>query len=295
MLSHCPRCSTSLQSGPGYVRRGRYWRVSDGRWLKRYRCRSCQKGFSQATTHECYQQKKRQFNKRVFSLLVSGVSQRRAAQLLNLNRTTVVRKFLFLAEQSRLAVKESLKKFPQTSILEFDDLETFEHSKMKPLSVTLAVEFRSRRILGFSVSKMPCKGRLAKRARAKYGPRVDERAVGRRRLFETLQPLVSEFAEIKSDESPHYPRDVKKYFPNATHIRFKGVRGAVTGQGELKKIKFDPLFSLNHTCAMFRANINRLFRKTWCTTKKSERLTAHIWNYVHYHNEKLESVQSSAA
>ena len=55
----------------------------------------------------------------------------------------------------------------------------------------------------------------------------------------------------------------------------------------LKKIRFDPLFSLNHTCAMLRANLNRLFRRTWCTTKKPERLALHIAMYVVFHNETL--------
>jgi len=73
--------------------------------------------------------------------------------------------------------------------VQFDDLETFEHSKCKPLSVTLAVEKSSRRILGFEVSQMAAKGRLAIIARKKYGFQRDTRARGRARLFKTLQPL----------------------------------------------------------------------------------------------------------
>jgi hypothetical protein len=92
---------------------------------------------------------------------------------------------------------------------------------------------------------------------------------------------------IKSDSNPHYPNSVKKAFPEARHISFQGKRGSLSGQGELKKVKFDPLFSLNHTCAMLRANVNRLFRKTWCTTKKREHLYAHLMIYADYHNHQL--------
>ena len=67
----------------------------------------------------------------------------------------------------------------------------------------------------------------------------------------------------------------------------------MVGQGELKKIGKDPLFSLNHTAAMLRANINRLFRRTWRTTKKPERLADHIALYVWYHNSEL--IQNLAA
>lgn len=171
--------------------------------------------------------------------------------------------------------------------MEFDDVESFEHSKCKPVSITMAVESGTRRILGFRVSKMPAKGHLAKIARKKYGARKDERAPARRCLFKELRLLVEPNVLIKSDESPHYPEDVKRHFPHATHERFKGKRGCIVGQGELKKIGFDPLFSFNHTAAMLRANINRLFRRTWCTSKNVQGLSDHLAIYCVFHNEVL--------
>ena len=67
----------------------------------------------------------------------------------------------------------------------------------------------------------------------------------------------------------------------------KGRRGCVVGQGELKAIGFDPIFAFNHTAAMLRANMNRLFRRTWCTTKTIRGLEDHLALYVKYHNEEL--------
>jgi hypothetical protein len=173
--------------------------------------------------------------------------------------------------------------------LQFDDLETSEHTKLKPLSVTLAVEKQSRTILGFEVSQMPAKGVLARKSVKKYGYRADHRPIARELLFSRIKPKMERDATIESDSNPHYVNDVKRHFPNATHKSYMGGRGAVVGQGELKKLKFDPLFSLNHTCAMFRANINRLFRKTWCTTKKLENLARHIEIYMYFHNQVLLS------
>lgn len=221
-------------------------------------------------------------------LLCSGVSQRRAAILLNLSRTTVVRKFLFLGGQALLELEEQLKSKPPAMVIQFDDMETFEHTKCKPLSITIAVVEGERRILGFKVSRMPAKGVLAAISRKKYGPRPDERPDARERLFEKLKSYVHPEAVIKSDQNPHYPDDVKKYFPHATHKTYKGRRGCVVGQGELKRGGFDPLFSLNHTAAKIRADINRLFRRTWCTTKKPERLALHLAIYAVFHNESLE-------
>jgi hypothetical protein len=134
---------------------------------------------------------------------------------------------------------------------------------------------------------MPAKGLLARKSFLKYGLREDERSEAREFLLNQVSNITTNIGVIKSDQNPHYPIEIKKHLPNFIHETFKGQRGATTGQGELKKIAFDPLFSLNHTCAMLRANINRLIRKTWCTTKKPDRLFYHIAIYALYHNEKL--------
>lgn len=168
---------------------------------------------------------------------------------------------------------------------QFDEMETHEHSKMKPLSIALMVEKNSRKILGFSVSSMPAKGLLAKKAVKKYGFRRDDRAQGMRDLFRDVDHLLHPQATLTSDQNPKYPGWLHPC--SYVHKTIKGQRGAITGQGELKKIHFDPLFSLNHTCAMIRANVNRLFRKTWCTTKKAEALVDHLWLYVDFHNQIL--------
>ena len=290
MKISCQNCSPRDPSSDprnSIVRAGFYRRKSDGRWVQRFRCVRCRKYFSLATFHPCYRQNKRHLNDRLRRLFSSGVSQRRAAKLLNLSRTTIARKFLFLGQRALSELEESNKSRPLCQIVEFDDLESFEHTKYKPLSVPLMVESGSRRILGFEVAKMPAKGLLSKAGLKKYGRRADERSAKRKLLFEKTRPLIHPEALIKSDQNPYYRRDVKRYFPAATHKAYKGQRGSIVGQGELKKIRFDPLFSLNHTCAMLRANINRLFRKTWCTTKISTRLKLHLAIYAVYHNNTL--------
>jgi hypothetical protein len=47
--------------------------------------------------------------------------------------------------------------------------------------------------------------------------------------------------------------------PSITLIEGKARR---QGNGELKKIGFDPLFSFNHTAAMLRDSVSRLVRQT---------------------------------
>ena len=292
MKRNCPKCDLKSEpggAGPKVVGHGRFYRRSDSKWVRRFRCLKCGKYFSNSCFGLEYRHKKRWANEWVRRLLCSGVSQRRAARLLKIHRTTVVRKLLYLEQKALEAFAREFSGFASIEIIEFDDMETFEHTKCKPLSVTIAVESVSRKILGLEVSSMPCKGRLAWISRKKYGPRADGRAEARKRLFERLKPLIRSNALIKSDENPHYKPDVKRHFPQCFHQTFKSRRACVVGQGELKKIGFDPLFSLNHTYAKIRADVNRLFRKTWCTTKRPDRLQAHLIVYAHYHNQTLSA------
>lgn len=284
MSGKCPKC-LSLQ--PEWSKFGSFVRESDKRIIFRFKCKNCGQGFSKATFQSCYRQKKRKVNPRILELYCSGVSKRRIAVLLKINRKTVARKLLFLTKVKKAFNQKKFEALDEITEIQFDDLETIEHTKCKPVSVTLAVDNKTRRILKFKVSQMPAKGHLAKISLKKYGYRADHRPQARKELFESLKGKVSEGALIESDDNPHYKEDVRNFFPKATYKTYLSERSSVAGQGELKKVIFDPLFSINHTFAMMRANINRLVRRTWCTTKNLDRLTDHIELYVYYHNEVL--------
>jgi IS1 family transposase len=190
-----------------------------------------------------------------------------------------------LRAKAKLAAFNSIR--PRAISIQFDDMETFEHTKCKPVSIFLAVENPTRRILNYSVARMPAKGLLARKSLKKYGIRKDERSAARKKSFLELTKIVDQYAEIKSDENPHYPNDVKRHFPNAKYKTYKGRASSIVGQGELKKTGFDPLFSLNHTAATLRARASRLIRRTWCTTKKPEMLDLHLALVCLHHNMQL--------
>ena len=183
----------------------------------------------------------------------------------------------------RVLLKKKQEEGPIQDV-QFDEMETFEHSKCKPLSIPLAVEPESRAILDIRVASMPAKGRLAEISRKKYGPRADERPEVSGRMWKSLREYLSSDPDILSDMNPKYPGWIKVHVPEANHRTVKGRRGCVVGQGELKRGGYDPLFALNHTAAMLRANINRLFRRTWCTTKLAWKLELRLWMYVRKHN-----------
>ena len=200
------------------VRNGSYFRKSDSKHIAKFYCKSCEIYFSRATGKVTFGQKKRRVNIALSKLLLSGVSQRRAAYILKINRKTVSRKFKFLGANAVLKQEQFLKKYEPAPLkyIQWDDMETSEHSKCKPLSIALAVEPKTRKILNFQVSQMPAKGHLAKIAFSKYGDRKDERIKGWNQLFESLKPITIKNATFLSDENPHYAKVLKRHFPPAS-------------------------------------------------------------------------------
>lgn len=287
-----PRCVLVFSLGPkikSIVRNGSKYRASDSRWIQRYYCRICGTYFSGASFDPRFNQKNRRINPVLYCLYCSGVSQRRLAQILRTDRKTVARRIQFLAREARLVFPKTCASFVASPLqnIQFDDLETSIHTKCKPVSVAIAVDPKTRKILDFQVSQMPAKGLLARISRRKYGKRIDQSPVGWMNLLDRLKPYVWSHATFVSDDNPHYPSYLKHHYPGANHKSVPGGRGAITGQGELKKLKFDTLFALNHTCAMLRANMNRLFRRTWCTSKTMQGLIDHLSLYALYHNTRL--------
>src|SRR6185437_3909403 len=151
VLKNLPSCPSGCRAG--LVRRGQFVRKSDSACIQRFQCKGCLKSCSEATFSHCFRQKKRHLNKTIFHLLTGGFSQRRTAFDLRINRKTVARKFRILGLASTDILLEINHLLKPVTDLQFDDLETSEHTKLKPISVTLMVEEKSRWILGFRVSE----------------------------------------------------------------------------------------------------------------------------------------------
>jgi hypothetical protein len=212
---------------------------------------------------------------------------RRAAILTRVARRTVERRLPYFAKVADRYQKDLLKRLPPVQEVHFDDMESSEHTKLKPISIPLTVAHPARIIIACDVASMPAKGLLAKKSLKKYGKRKDERLKAWRNVLATTSQVVARGVIITSDSHKSYPAVIKEAMPKAQHRQVKGRRGCVAGQGELKVGGYDSLFSINHTAAMLRANICRLIRKTWCTTKKMKRLLMHIALYIMWHNETI--------
>jgi hypothetical protein len=212
---------------------------------------------------------------------------RRAAKLLGIDRKTVARRIPYLAEQAKQKQLGFDSNKMSTSEVYIDELITFEHTRCKPVAVCMAVS-KERKILALSVSPMPPNGKhLKKVALRKYGIRPNLRRKGVKKCLNAISAHVLKETVFKSDEDTSYASLIRYHFPANTHQAFPSKRAVIAGQGELKDHSFDPIFAINHTFAMVRANLARLARRTWVTTKKLERLEDFLYIYAGFHNIEL--------
>lgn len=215
-------------------------------------------------------------NFKLAKLIVEGNSLRSCSRILQLSYSNTYRKFLWLKKIVELH-KDKLK--CRTHKIQFDELETIHHTKCKPLSVALIVS-EEYLLLEAQVAEMPAKGRLAEVSRRKYGVRQDHRKEKLRESFKNLaKKLISPPEVIESDQRPGYRQLVKEYFPQSQYLQYnrsEKERLQARLHEKQNKKKFDPLFPINHKCALLRSHIKRLTRRSWCTTKKPENLQLHL-------------------
>lgn len=289
----CPYCRAPARK---LVRNGTFWRLHGrAEFVQRFRCSCCRKTCSSQTPgviakpalSRLPRESTGHLNQRLLRLLCAGTSQRETARLMAISKNTVARKIPKLAEFARRKNHQMRTSISESGPVTFDEMETFEHTKCKPLSIAVAVT-KDRRLLSVRVAQMPAKGPLAEISRRKYGPRKDLRPDALRAMAADVKESSYLITAIRSDESPRYPSFVRREFSDLEHLRYKGRRGCIVGQGELKRGGFDPLFCLNHTCAMIRDHIKRLSRRTWCTTKDPGRLQDLLDIYIFHHNARID-------
>ena len=280
----CPNCKSEHH----VIKRGFYRRPSDNKKVQRYLCKNCNKGFSQQTFALDYRQQKRWFNQSCFLTLCSGVSQRRAAYIFQVVPRTIARRVLKFGQICEKNLHNYRELRSQVTEIEFDEMESFIHSKLKPVTIPIAVEKKTRKVLSVSIGNINAKGHLKQLALKKYGRRPSERLLALKNMAKKLSSCTGPNVHFSTDKSPLYPKLIRDFFPNSSHSTCKGSRGAVVGLGELKKTTFDPIFTLNHTYAMFRDNLKTLSRRTWATAKKKDRLLHLLHIYAWFHNLWLD-------
>ncbi|MBO9665799.1 MAG: hypothetical protein J7501_03190 [Bdellovibrio sp.] len=210
---------------------------------------------------------------------------RQIARILECNYKTVHDKIQWMG----IRAKDRNSKQDLTSeTLFIDEMETIEHTKLKPLTIAVAVN-ENYKILGVRVGTIPAKGKTAAISYKKYGYRENQSAEKTKELLSQISQQISKpFSVIKSDAKPSYSKIINEAFPNTPYQQFIAAENKEKRREQKylksEKLIYDPIFPVNHTCAKFRDHIKRLSRRNWCTTKIKENLELHLNLYIAYTN-----------
>lgn len=286
----CPYSSCRLHHYPAVsfaTRAGRYYPRCRSYPVQRYRCRGCGRTFSRQTFRADFFQKKPHINAPFLRLMVACVGLRQAAQVLQVARRTVERRFLWLGRHAAAWHANRLADASLTGPFQLDELESFESNRYQPVTVPVLIDRKSLFIVATEVGALRRKGQLTplqRRRRAdherRHGRRPSQSATAVRAVLAGLHKTTDPRRPVvlDSDHKPLYGQMGRAMFG----ARFRWQRHSATARRD----RGNPLFPINHTNARLRHFLARLRRRTWCVTKRRAGLRTHLaiatlWsNYV---------------
>jgi transposase-like protein len=289
-----------------YIKKGYFTPKWSGSPVPKYQCKACKKFFSASTFKDTYRQQKPYINQQFYQDLCAGKTLRRQSLHLNIARETLARRLIWLGDKVKHIHQWELnhgifkRMAPQLGLFQFDEMETFINSRLKTISVPLAVcriptpdrmvkdpktkpvqmRYRSL-IVDISVAERPAKGHIAALSRQLFPlwalPGNYSRQDAIVDVLFSLSKVAPATATVTSDMYPDYGSLLGKAMPSAIHNPVKSRKISW-------KKDYDPLFYLNHTCASIRADLCRMRRRTWATSKSIKYLIAHLFVYLGWHN-----------
>ena len=252
--------------------------------VPRFRCKHCRRGFSRQTFRQDYRDRRPECNGLLFRLLVSGVGLRQAGRWLRLGVHAVQHKFRKLAHAMRRLDRNLLQELPPGRRYLLDELETFEHSSILPLSVPVLIEHDSLAVVAAGVAPIRRVARIGSR-RQRWLSR-HEQSHGRRkdRSVRSLRRILGRLRRRLRGHRAVLVSDRKQVYASLCRGLLRGQVEHERVSGELPRTTYNPLFRINLTDAMLRDNNGRLRRRSWLVSKTAACLRRQLALFTAYRN-----------
>ena len=264
----CPKCFAEDFAKKGWIKR-----KNMSKKIRQYRCKACGTRFTANSLKSTVNQKKPKLNDQIMSLYCEGNTLRGIARILKVSYQTVVRKWRFMANKARVRHEVALgHKEIVTQYIQFDQIETFEHTKERPLGIALSIRAKTGQILSAKVCRIPIRALSISKEKIKaYNKRSDRKEAFYKMLYETKQALDKGYSVMACDGEHESIRMAKIMCPESL------IQANVND--------YAAMWRLNHTAAKLRHHMSRLTRKTWATTKKRKFLQMHLDLFIAYQNK----------
>ncbi len=283
----CPNrhCSAHRKPvGKFWNRAGRFQPKCRSVAIPRFRCKVCRKWFSSQTFRIDYRDRRPHDNAAIMRHLISGVSLRQVGRLLNLDCHSVQHKARKISRHLRLLNRNLLVGLPAGRTVGLDEMETFEHRSIQPVTVPMLVDDESKMVLAVGVAPIRRTAKKGTRRQkhidrfeAKHGKRPDRGRQAVRAIFGRL-------ARLLGNRPATIVTDMKSSYATEVHRRFGPQVAHQTVHSKAPRTTSNPLFSINLTEAMMRDNNGRLRRRSWLVTKRSRALRQQLEMFAAYRN-----------
>ena len=264
----CPKCFSEDYSKKG-------WRKNkkESKKIRQYQCKACNARFTINSLKDTKKQHKPQLNDRIMVLYCEGNTLRGMARILGVTYQTIVRKWRFMAGKARIRHEVALQGEIVTKYIQFDQMETFEHTKEKPLGIALSIRPKTGQILSAKVCRIPIRAlTIAKSKSQQYNKKTDRKEAFAKMLYETSQAINKDgYSVMACDGDREIVKLAKIFCPDSVV--------------KAHKHDYSAMWRLNHTCAKLRHHLSRLTRKTWATTKDMKFLQMHLDLFIAYQNK----------
>jgi hypothetical protein len=270
------------------------WWIHDGSYhttrsgtVRRFRCTTCGRHFSEATFSLDYFAKKRINLYRLRNLLVNGSSIRAAARQLFVSPTTITHRIMVLARQS-IALHGTLTEtvVPQEDLVA-DGFQSFWVSQYHPNNFNLLAGADSQYLYAMTSVTLRRSGRMTKRQRQKRDNIESRDPPDPGALARSFHELLHEGTRLwsrmpkdtrilRSDEHPTYARCLQRWQED-------GIRQMTTPSTQLRSAT-NPLFAVNYLDREIRKDMAEHHRETMCFARHAALSTARMWTYLVWHN-----------
>jgi transposase-like protein len=284
---HCTFHLASDGDSSWYIRHGRYQPLCRPHPVPRFRCLGCRRTFSRQTFRMDYRDHRPDLNAKLFELLASGVGLRQSSRLLGLSRRCLEFKSRKIGRHLRRLHLNLQRPLPAGSILQFDELETFEGMRtLRPLTVPLLIEKHSRYIVWAEAAPIPARHRKTRhgKQRSEELRRTGRRRDGSRRACRRTLGRAAALARnltslgIETDEKRSYPALIQEALG-----RERKIYHGTTKSTRMRDIS-NPLFAINQTEAIARDLMGRLRRQSWLVSKKRRYLDLALALFMAWRN-----------
>ena len=264
----CPKCKSENIGKKGFQKTGK------GK-TQVYRCKDCKRRFTRRSHSINHRKRKQHLREKITKLYCEKMSLSGIARTLNINRKTVVRYFRENAELARKANKKRLGNDLITSYVQFDQLETYEHTRRKPVGIQISMRPKTNEVISAKAGYIPVRAlTVSKTYSQEWNRKAHKSLHTQNMIFETKKALKKSGATLSCDKDRGQIKTVKDFC----------IEDYITiAPTSTRNKKIDMLFR------RIRNDISRLNRKTICTTKEVAQLQNHLDLWIDYHNVKRAS------